>query len=189
LPSRNSYSIICQLPVISQDLCIKNKEKYIRGLEIVPQLVKGGKYLYSWSKVSSKGKIVIPNEAIMEYNLLTCDNVILMPGSKRSGGFGLTSMELLKNSALSAILDGHPELSKFQIIEGEAIAIKGKTYCWVKMNKDGNIVVPVRTLKSYGINPGDNLLSVRGSRIALGFPVRGPIIDEAKKHSNIEICE
>ena len=57
------------------------------------------------------------------------------------------------------------------------------------MNKDGSIAVPARTLKNYEINPGDNVLSVRGSRFALGFVVRGPIIDEAKKHSNIKICE
>ena len=155
----------------------------------MPQLVKGGKYAYAWSKVNTNGRIVIPNEAITKYNLLTCDNVILMSGSKRSGGFGLTSVELLENSALRVILDGHPQLSKFQVAEGEAMEIKGKTYCWVKMNKDGSIVVPVRTLKNYGINLGDNVLSVRGSRFALGFVVRGLIIDEAKKHSNIKICE
>lgn len=155
----------------------------------MPQLVKGGKYAYAWSKVSTNGMIVIPNEAITEYNLLTCDNGILMPGSKRSGGFGLTTVNLLKKSALHVILDGHPQLAKFQITEGETIEIKGKTYCWVKINKDGSIVVPVRTLKNYGINPSDSVLSVRGSRVALGFVVRGPIIDEAKKHANIKICE
>jgi len=145
--------------------------------------------VYAWSKVSSKGKIVIPKEAITEYNLLTWNNVILMSGSKRSGGFGLTSVELLEKSALRGILDGHPQLAKFQVTEGEAIEIKGRTFCWVKMNKDGSIIVPVNTLKNYGINPGDKLLSVRGSRLALGCIVKGPIIDEAKKHSNIEICE
>jgi bifunctional DNA-binding transcriptional regulator/antitoxin component of YhaV-PrlF toxin-antitoxin module len=155
----------------------------------VPQLVKGGKHVYAWSKVSANGRIVIPNEAITEYNLLTFDNVILMPGSKRSGGFGLTSVDLLKSSALRVILDGRPQLSKLQIAEGKAIEIKGKTYCWVKMNKDGSIVVPVRTLKNYGVNLGDKLLSVRGSRFALGFIVKGPIIDEAKKHVNIEMYE
>jgi hypothetical protein len=29
----------------------------------MPQLVKGGKYVHGWSKVSAKGKIVILDEA------------------------------------------------------------------------------------------------------------------------------
>jgi bifunctional DNA-binding transcriptional regulator/antitoxin component of YhaV-PrlF toxin-antitoxin module len=161
----------------------------VRGLEIVPQLVKGGKHAYAWSKVNNQGKITIPQEALTEYKLLIWDKVILMPGSKRSGGFGVTSVELLEKSALRGILDGHPQLAKFQINEGEPIEIKGKTLCWVKMNKDGSITVPVSTLKKYGINPSDRLLSVRGSCLALGFIVKGPIIDEARKHSNIEIYE
>lgn len=155
-------------------------------MERMPQLVKGGKYAYAWSKVSQKGKVTIPNEALVEYNLLKGKNLILMPGNKRSGGFGLTSEDLLKDSPLHVVLDENPQLAKFQTPEGEAVEIKGKTYCWVKLNKDGSIVVPTETLKNYGVNPGDSLLSVRGSRLAIGFPVKGPIIEEAKRHSNLE---
>ncbi len=155
----------------------------------MPQLVKGGKHVYAWSKVNNNGRIVIPNEAITEYNLLTCDKVILMPGSKRSGGFAVTSVEALKKSALRVILDGHPQLADFQITEGTTIEIKGRPYCWIKMNKNGSITVPLETLKKYGVNLGDKLLSVRGSGVALGFIVKGPIIDEAKKHADIKMYE
>jgi len=155
----------------------------------MPQLVKGGKYVYGWSKVSNIGKIAIPDEAKEEYNLATCDKVILIPGSKRSGGFGLTTKKLLENSRLSAIIDSCPRLAEFQEPEGKAVEINGKTCCWVKLCKDGTITVPLETLKTYGINPGDRLLVVRGSNVALGFPVRGPIIDEAKKHADIEMFE
>lgn len=155
----------------------------------MPQIVKGGKYVYGWSKVGSRGKIIIPNEAIEEYNLMTNNNVILTPGSKRSGGFSLTTKEFLNNSPLSVILEKNPQLAEFQESEGEALEINGKTYCWVKMHKDGSIIIPIETLKRYGINPGDCLLSVRSSNIAICFPVRGPIVDEAKKHSNIELFE
>ena len=145
--------------------------------------------MYGWSKVSNIGKIAIPDEAKEEYNLATCDKVILIPGSKRSGGFGLTTKELLENSRLSTILDSCPKLAEFQEPEGRAVEINGKTCCWVKLCKDGTITVPLETLKTYGINPGDRLLVVRGSNVALGFPVRGPIIDEAKKHADIEMFE
>jgi bifunctional DNA-binding transcriptional regulator/antitoxin component of YhaV-PrlF toxin-antitoxin module len=155
----------------------------------VPQLVKGGKYVYGWSKVSDRGKIAIPDESKEEYNLATCAKVILIPGSKRSGGFGVTTKKLLENSRLSTILDSCPRLAEFQEPEGKAVEINGKTCCWVKLSKDGTITVPLETLKTYGINSGDRLLVVRGSNVALGFPVRGPIIDEAKKHADIEMFE
>ena len=35
----------------------------------MPQLVKGGKYIFGWSKVGKEGKIKIPPEAYEEYNL------------------------------------------------------------------------------------------------------------------------
>ena len=155
----------------------------------MPQLVKGGKHAYAWSKVNTNGRISIPSEATKEYNLLAYNKVILMPGSKRSGGFAVTSVESLQNSALHVILDVHPQLAEFQTAEGETVEIKGRTYCWVKMNKEGSITVPVETLKKYGVSPSDRLLSVRGSGVALGFIVKGPIIDEAKKHSNLKTCE
>lgn len=155
----------------------------------MPQLVKGGKHAYAWSKVNTNGRIVIPNDATTEYNLLAYDKVILMSGSKRSGGFGVTSVETLKKSAIHVILEGHPQLAEFQTNEGGIVEIKGRNYCWVKMNKNGSITVPLETLEKYGVTPGDKLLSVRGSCVALGFIVKGPIIDEAKKHSNIKMYE
>jgi hypothetical protein len=88
---------------------------------------------------------------------------------------------------LSTILDESPRLTGFQLREGEAVKIAGKTCCWVKLNTDGCITVPLETLKEYGVNQGDHLLSVRGSRLALGFCVRGPLIDEAKKHLNLKL--
>ncbi|MFX1449203.1 MAG: hypothetical protein ACFFCM_00090 [Promethearchaeota archaeon] len=155
----------------------------------MPQLVKGGKYVFGWSKVGDNGRIVIPKEALEEYNLTNVEKVILMPGSKRSGGFGLSSIELLKKSKLSIILEKNPKLSEFQISEGELILINGKAFCWVRLQNINTIIVPIQALKKYGIKPEDYLLSVRGSKIAIGFPVRGPLIEEAKKHLNIKLYE
>lgn len=155
----------------------------------MPRIAKGGKYVYGWSRVGSGGRVVIPKEALEEYNLKASDKVILMPGSKRSGGFGLTNVILLEKSRLSVILDENPKLAGFHLPEGEPIEIVGKPYSWVKLNKDGSITVPLKTLKEYGVNLGDLLLSVRGSRVAIGFSVRGPLIDEAKKHSSLRLFE
>jgi bifunctional DNA-binding transcriptional regulator/antitoxin component of YhaV-PrlF toxin-antitoxin module len=150
----------------------------------LPQLVKGGKYAYAWSKVGPNGRIVVPNEAITEYGFETVKKLIAMSASKRSGGFALTTPLLLKNSQLSVILDREPRLAEFQLPEGETVTIDARHYCWVKLN-NGEFAVPLETLKKYGVKVGDQLLSVRGSRLALAFIVKGPIIEEAKKHPNL----
>jgi bifunctional DNA-binding transcriptional regulator/antitoxin component of YhaV-PrlF toxin-antitoxin module len=149
--------------------------------------VKGGKYVYGWSEVGSDGRIFVPDEARTDYNLEPRTKNILLPGSRRSGGFGLTNLSLLKNSPLSRLLDENPKLASFMLPEGEAVTVAKKQCCWVTLNPDGSIIVPSRTLKKYGVNVGDRLLSVRGSCLALGFCVKGPLIVEAKKHADLTV--
>jgi hypothetical protein len=158
-------------------------------VKTLPQLVKGGKHAYGWSEVSATGKVAIPDEALVEYNLTPPCKVFLFSGSKRSGGFAVTTASLLENSVLSRRLDENPRLNSFQLPEGEVITIAGKPYCWVTLNTDGYITIPLKTLKQYGVHAGDRLLSVRGSCFALAFCVKGPIIEEAKKHSNLTLLE
>jgi bifunctional DNA-binding transcriptional regulator/antitoxin component of YhaV-PrlF toxin-antitoxin module len=151
----------------------------------LPQLVKGGKHAYGWSKVNQKGTVAVPDEALKEYNLKTPSKIILMTASKRSGGFAITNQSLLKNSKLAVILDNMPSLAEFQLPEGETVKMGTKTYCWVKLNSNKTFTVPLETLKKYEVNAGDSLLLVRGSCLALSFIVKGPIIEEAKKHVNL----
>lgn len=151
----------------------------------MPRLVKGGKLVYGWSEVSNDGNIVIPDEALAEYNLKPPCKVILLSGSRSSGGFAITTLSLLKNSALLRLLNENPKLASFQLPEGVTTTVARKPCCWVTLNSYGCIVVPLETLKKFGINIGDLLLSVRGSRLGLGFCVKGPLIQEAKQHSNL----
>jgi bifunctional DNA-binding transcriptional regulator/antitoxin component of YhaV-PrlF toxin-antitoxin module len=153
----------------------------------MPQLVKGGKHAYAWSKVHKNGRIVVPKDALTEYGLDAVNKVILMSASKTSGGFAITTRSLLKNSKLSLILDNAPQLAQFELPEAETVKVATKTYCWVNLNKKGEFTVPVKTLKKYGVRPEDQLLSVRGSCVALSFIVKGPIIEEAKKHSELRV--
>ncbi len=152
----------------------------------LPRLVKGGKYVYGWSQVGNDGKIVVPDEALTEYNLRSPANVIVLSGSKRSGGFALTITSLLQNSALSRILDENPELASFQLPEAETIKVGGKPLCWTTLT-EGCIILPSKTLQEYGIKHGDRLLSVKGSSLALAFCVKGPLIEKAKKHPNLAV--
>ena len=152
----------------------------------MPQLVKGGKHVFGWTLVGDKGKIIIPPEALEEYGLRESDKLIMIPGSKTSGGFGLGTQKILKESPLGTVLDANPALKNFRVSEKEVIEYRGKPYCWTKLINQG-ISVPPDTLKRYGIEVGDRLLVIRGSGLALGFAVRGPIVEEAGKHPELKV--
>lgn len=101
-------------------------EGNIKG-DTMPQLVKGGKYVYGWSKVGDTGKIVIPPDAVEEYNLRDGEKVILMPGSSCLGGFGITTVERLQNSLLDSMVAPFLE-TDFTIPEGDDTGENWKPY-------------------------------------------------------------
>lgn len=146
--------------------------------------MKGGKYVYGWSQVREDGKIQIPDEAIREYDFSEDQKVILLPGSGKSGGFGITTVEKLNNSPLRVILKKNPSLAQFKLKKGELIRYRVENYCWTQISNQ-YIELPQDTLKEYGFNPGDQLLSVRGSHLALAFLTNGPIYEEALKHPEL----
>lgn len=49
--------------------------------------------------------------------------------------------------------------------------------------ENGRVTVPPEV----GVEPGDRLLAVRGSRYGLGLVARGPIYEEALKHPKLEV--
>ncbi len=155
----------------------------------MPQIVKGGKHLFGWSRVGNQGKINIPPEAFNEYNLKLEKYAILFSGSKTSGGFGLSSVRILENSIMKELIDKNSSLANYRIPEGEFIEFKNKKYCWVAIQKDSSINLPEKTLHAFGINKNDDLLSGRGSHLAIGFIAKGPIFKEAKKHPEIKVFE
>jgi bifunctional DNA-binding transcriptional regulator/antitoxin component of YhaV-PrlF toxin-antitoxin module len=155
----------------------------------MPELTRGGKYVYGWSKVSEGGKIAIPLEAMNEYGLKEFDKVVVMSGSRRSGGFAVTTPALLAGSPLAAALNRFPRLRTFQMPEAMVLRAEGRPYCWTSIGEGGYLSLPEQTLREYEIIPGDRLLVVRGSSLALGFALKGPLVDEALIHSEIEVFE
>lgn len=155
----------------------------------MPQIVKGGKYLFGWSKLGNEGRIRIPPEAFEEYNLKQEKNCILFSGSRTSGGFGLSSVRILKKSIMKIVLEENPSLVNYEIYEGAIIEFNNKKYCWITIHEDNSIYLPQETLKAFGIEQSDLLLSGRGSHLAIGFIAKGPIYNEAKNHPEIEIFE
>lgn len=155
----------------------------------MPQLVKGGKHVYGWSMVSEAGRIAIPKEAMDEYGFGEYDKVILMSGSRRSGGFAVTTPKLLSGSPLSAVLNRFPRLRTFQMPEARVVRAAGRSYCWTTIGEGGYITLPLDTLREYQVIPGDRLLTVRGSGVGLGFAVKGPIVEQAATHPELEVFE
>jgi hypothetical protein len=51
----------------------------------MPQLVKGGKWVFGWVAVGLKGELMIPPEAWREYGFRIGDEVTFLPGSRSSG--------------------------------------------------------------------------------------------------------
>ncbi|MBN2602637.1 MAG: hypothetical protein JXA91_00710 [Candidatus Thermoplasmatota archaeon] len=152
----------------------------------MPRLVKGGKYAFGWSNVSSTGRIKIPPEAVSEYNLKTADKLIVISGSKTSGGFSIVKIDKLKSSFLSIILDDD-ETNILKIPMGQPLKKNLRVLCWTILYKDGIFFLPINTLKLFGVSPGSRLLAIRGSGLGLGFAFKGPIINEAEKHEELEI--
>jgi hypothetical protein len=128
----------------------------------MPQLAKGGKWVFGWVPVRSQGELTIPPEACDEYGFQAGDEVIFLPGSRTSGGFGLSTPRLL--AQMAAPLQTH-------------------ALCRGQIGENGHLLVP----SAVGLQPGTRLLAVRGSGRALGFLVRGPIYDEALKHPELEV--
>ena len=126
----------------------------------MPQLVKGGKWVFGWVTVSPRGVLEIPPEAWIEYGFQPGEEAIFLPGSRTSGGFGLSTPRLMARGASP--------------METRALARS-------RLDKDGKVKLPPQL----GLQPGVRLLVVRGSGRALGFVARGPIYEEAQKHPGL----
>lgn len=127
----------------------------------MPQMVKGGKWVFGWVVVGGRQEITIPPEAYAEYDFRTGEPVYFLRGSRRSGGFSIGRLEKLGKSK---------------------VPIRQRAFAQGKIGAGGQIVLPMEA----GVQSGDRLLVVRGSGLALGFLTRGPIYEEALKHPEVE---
>lgn len=77
----------------------------------MPQLNKGGKYVFGWSVIGAEGTIHFPTMALSEYNLTCEPEIIIFTGSKITGGFCVTNQRMLSSSKLKHIIDDLPGLT------------------------------------------------------------------------------
>lgn len=87
----------------------------------MPQLNKGGKFVFGFSVVRDDLTIHIPPQVLSEYNATQDGKVIIFTGSKITGGFCATTYSLLSSSKLKHILEDCPALRDGLLSAGEFI--------------------------------------------------------------------
>ena len=144
----------------------------------MPQMTKGGKYIFGWSKIGQNGELTFPTMAVKEYNLQKETYIYIVSGSKQTGGFCVMTEPLLSHSKLKNILEENPSLAKRSLREGELITYKGRKYGWLALNKS-EVYLSDDLMKMLEIKAGDKLLAIRSSDIAFTMGFRGSLIDKA----------
>lgn len=151
----------------------------------MPQMSKGGKFIFGKSVIRKDGTIQFPVQAIEEYNITSESKVYLFTGSKKTGGFCVTRKGLLYPSKLGHILKEIPPLFEYASKRGEFIKYKGRSYCWIDISHDGKITVTDEMMNFLEIVPGMELLSIRSSNIAFTMGAKGPLLEKAEKYESL----
>lgn len=153
----------------------------------MPQLNKGGKFVFGLSMIHDDLSVHFPTQALKEYHVLNDDKIIIFTGSKITGGFCVTTYPLLSTSKLSHILQECPQLENQSIPQGTLITYKGRKYTWLSLKQNGSIQLSPQLLKQLDLNVGNELLCIRSSDIAFTMGAKGPLLEKAYKYEgNIE---
>lgn len=131
----------------------------------MPQLNKGGKFVFGLSSIHDDLTVQFPKQALEEYRVLNDDKIIIFTGSKVTGGFCVTTYPLLSTSKLSHILHECPQLENQSIPQGALVTYKGRKYAWLVLKENGSIQFTPQLLEQLNLNVGDELLCIRSSAI------------------------
>lgn len=145
----------------------------------MPQMNRGGKFIFGKSVIRDDGSVQFPSQAIEEYDIAGDKRVYVFTGSKSTGGFCVTRMGLLRPSKLGHILADNPDLLNYTSKNGEFIAYKGRAYCWTDVSQSGKIVLTPDMMDFLHLAPGMQLLSIRSSDIAFTMGARGPLFEKS----------
>ena len=148
----------------------------------MPQMNKGGKFIFGKSLIRDDLSIHLPPQALTEYNALAEGRVYLFTGSKITGGFCVTRKGLLEPSKLGHILTDNPALQNYQTAEGEFVKYKGRSYCWANISENGVIQLNQQILDFLNLQIGMELLSIRSSDIAFTMGATGPLLERANHY-------
>lgn len=132
----------------------------------MPRLVKGAKWAFALVVVGPGRELPIPADAWREFGFLAGEQALFMPGSRRSGGFALSTPALQAQAA--------------ERLDGGALSVLARARF-----RERQVILP----PEINVAPGDLLLAVRGSRYGLGFVAKGPIHQEALRQRDRLPCE
>ena len=150
----------------------------------MPQMNKGGKFIFGKSIIRNSGELQFPEQAIREYDITTDGKIYLFTGSKSTGGFCVTRKGLLMPSKLSHILSDNPGLNEYTLEQGMFVKYKGRSYAWLNISTDGKIIFSKPMMTFLNVAPGMNLLSIRSSNIAFTMGAYGRLVEESMKHKS-----
>ena len=148
----------------------------------MPQMNKGGKFIFGKSLIRDNLTIHLPTQALTEYNATAEGKVYLFTGSKVTGGFCVTRKGLLEPSKLGHILTDNPTLLNYQTAEGEFVKYKGRSYCWVNISENGIIQLNQQILDFLNLKIRMGLLSIRSSDIAFTMGATGPLLERVDNY-------
>lgn len=150
-------------------------------------VAKGGKFIYAWSMIGSDGSFYLPEQALQEYHIQPGTPIILMSGRNTSRGFSVVCKELIGNSPLATIFANVPQLMNFSVEEGRILKFKERLFCWVHLNHDRIFHLPLKSLKQFGLAPGDKLLCLRTCHLSFSCLSEGPYVERAESVGDIKI--
>ena len=148
----------------------------------MPEMNKGGKFIFGKSLIRTDGTLRIPPQAMEEYHIADEGKVYLFTGSKITGGFCVTRKGLLHPSKLGHILDDTPPLLDYSAGSGEFIKYKGRSYCWLFVSPEGRLVLTPSMLQDLQLAPGMTLLCIRSSNIAFTIGAKGPLLERERRY-------
>ena len=103
----------------------------------MPQMNKGGKFIFGESVIRPDGRVRLPTQAVDEYHIASEGKVYLFTGSKITGGFCVTRKGLVQPSRLGhmpAFLKRNPGMGaaldpqqRHRIHKGSERAASGKS--------------------------------------------------------------
>lgn len=147
----------------------------------MPQMNKGGKFIFGQSIIRPDECVQIPTQAAEEYQIASEGRGYLLTGSKITGGFSVTRRGLLLPSKLGHILTETPLLLNYEAPMGAFIRYKGRSYCWTAISAEGEITLTEEMLAFLNVSPGMRLLCIRSSDIAFTMGSKGPLLDKAER--------
>lgn len=148
----------------------------------MPQMNKGGKFIFGKSIIGEDGSVQIPTQAMEEYHITLDGKIYLFTGSKTTGGFCVTRRGLLEPSKLGHILKDMPNLQNYTVGYGRFIQYKGRSYCWIDITKEGRIILTEEMMDFLRLEPNMHLFSIRSSDIAFTMGAKGPLLERSRAY-------